>query len=109
MDLKTYKREGIVSAWSNSKVHSELLVCSAPMSHDDTLHDLEIMSVDLADRSKNLTSIGKAYYDTPFRCLAWDTFGEKDGTFGLTQTPTLTASSLVEWRMAHSLCGTPPR
>ena len=39
------------------------------------------MSIDLADRSKDLNLLGKSTYNVPFRCLAWDTFGEKDGTY----------------------------
>ena len=81
MELKQYNKQGIVSVWSNSKVHNELLACSSPNPDNENLYDLEIMSVDLADRSKDLNFVGKASYNVPFRSLAWDTFGEKDGTF----------------------------
>ena len=79
MELKKYNKQGIVSVWSNSKVHNELLACSSPNPLNENLYDLEIMSVDLADRSKDLNFMGKASYNVPFRSLAWDTFGEKDG------------------------------
>ena len=75
MELKQYNKQGIVAVWSNSKVHSELLACSSPNPTNDSLFDLEILSIDLADRSKELNFVGKATYNVPFRCLAWETFG----------------------------------
>jgi hypothetical protein len=45
------------------------------------MYNLDILSLDLSDRSKNLNTMGNAFYNVPFRCLAWDTFGEKENTF----------------------------
>lgn len=45
------------------------------------MYNLDILSLDLSDRSKNLNVMGNAFYNVPFRCIAWDTFGEKENTF----------------------------
>jgi hypothetical protein len=76
MKIKHYDRQGVV-AWSNSKSHSELLA-SASFQEDQGLYQLDILSLDLQERSKNLNVIGSGYSDAAFRCLAWDNFGEKD-------------------------------
>ena len=74
MELKTFNSEGIVSAWSNSKAHAEL-ISAASLNNTTDLYDLSIFSVDMTERSKNLNLLGKAQFNNPFRCLAWDTFG----------------------------------
>ena len=75
MELKNYQRQGCTAVWSNSKIHNELLACSSPNPASEALFDLDILSVDLADRGKDLGQVGKASYNVGFRCLAWDTFG----------------------------------
>jgi protein transport protein SEC31 len=76
MKIKHYDRQGVV-AWSNSKAHSELLA-SASFQEDEGLYHLDILSLDLQERSKHLNVIGNGYSDSAFRCVAWDNFGEKD-------------------------------
>ena len=78
MELKYHPQPGYL-AWSNSKNHSELLA-SASLNEQHGLYSLDILEVDLQDRNKKLNVIGSAYTDTPFRCIAWDNFGEKEGT-----------------------------
>jgi hypothetical protein len=43
-----------MAVWSNSKAHGELLACASTNSANNSLFDLELLSVDLADPSKNL-------------------------------------------------------
>ena len=73
--IKEHSRPGIM-AWSNSKLCSELLI-NANYNQDNGLYPLEILSLDLQDRSKKLNVLGCGYSDSPFRCVAWDCFGEK--------------------------------
>lgn len=68
-----------MAVWSNSKRHGELLACASADPHNDKFYDLEILSVDPSDPSKNINVEGRSKFNTPFRCLAWGTFGEKDG------------------------------
>jgi hypothetical protein len=75
MQIKQYDKQGVV-AWSNSKVHSELLA-SASFQEENELYNLDILSLDLQERSKKINVIGNGYADSPFRCIAWDNFGEK--------------------------------
>ncbi len=75
MQIKQYDKQGAV-AWSNSKVHSELLA-SASFQEENDVFNLDILSLDLQDRSKKLNVIGNGYADSAFRCIAWDNFGEK--------------------------------
>lgn len=80
MELKNYQREGIISTWSNSKSHAEFLACASHNTSSD-LYDVDILSVDLTERSKNLNVVGSVQYGSQFECLAWDCFGEKDGSY----------------------------
>lgn len=77
MELKRYDKKDCIAVWSNSKAHGELLACASTNLANKSLFDLEILSVDLADPSKNLQLEGKSLYNTPYSCLAWGTFGEK--------------------------------
>ena len=79
MELKYHPQPGYL-AWSNSKNHSELLA-SASLNEQNGLYTLDILEVDLQERNKKINVIGSAYTDTPFRCVAWDNFGEKEGAF----------------------------
>ncbi len=74
MEIKSYNHQAITE-WSNSKNYSELLACSQINPDSNNLYNLDILSLDLSDRSKNLNVIGNAFYNVPFRCLAWDNFG----------------------------------
>jgi hypothetical protein len=58
-----------------------LLACAQVDKDENDLFNLEILSLDLSDRSKNLNVVGNAFYNVSFRCLAWDTFGEKENTY----------------------------
>ena len=40
MELKRYNKQGIVSVWSNSKLHNELLACTSPNAANENLFDL---------------------------------------------------------------------
>ena len=80
MLLKHYDRSGIVT-WSNSKTNSHLLACAPTPQLEEGPFELEILALDLAEKSKQLSVIGKTSYHTRFRSLAWDVLGEKDGSF----------------------------
>jgi len=73
MQIKQFDKPGFI-AWSNSKLHSELLA-SAGFQEDDGLYYLDILSLDLQERSKKLNVVGSGYSDSPFRCVAWDSYG----------------------------------
>ena len=75
MLLKRYSKESCLAVWSNSKNHSDLLVNSSGNTANPNLHDLELLSIDFGDKTKNLNIHGRATYNTPFRSLAWGTFG----------------------------------
>jgi hypothetical protein len=80
MELKSCNREGCVAVWSSSKAHGELMACASINAKNNSLYDLEILEVDLTDPSTNLNVKGKSMYNSAFRCLAWGTFGEKEGS-----------------------------
>jgi hypothetical protein len=105
MEIKEYGKQGLI-AWSNSKSHSELLA-SASLQEEQGLYNIDILSLDLQERSRKINVVGNGYTDSPFRCLAWDNFGEKEGTPLPTQPPTRMASYSRGWRMGRSNCGTP--
>ena len=73
MELKNYHKPGYL-AWSNSKTHSELLA-SASLNDENGLYSLDILEIDLQERSKKINVVGSAYTDMPFRCIAWDNYG----------------------------------
>ena len=75
MELKNFHKPGYL-AWSNSKNHSELLA-SASLNEQNGLYSLDILEIDMQDRAKKLNPIGSAYTEVPFRCIAWDNYGEK--------------------------------
>lgn len=75
MEIKHFDKPGYL-AWSNSKNHSELLA-SASFADTNGFYSLDILEIDLQERSKKINVIGTGYTDTPFRCVAWDNFGEK--------------------------------
>lgn len=78
MQIKEFGKQGLVS-WSNSKAHSELLA-SAGLQEENGLYHIDILSLDLQERSKKINIIGSGYTDNAFRCLAWDNFGEKESS-----------------------------
>ena len=80
MEIKSYKKPGLVN-WSNSKAHSELLCCTPFDPNDSNLFAIDILSIDIADRSKKLELLGSCFSPRPFRCIAWDTFGEKENVY----------------------------
>ena len=45
------------------------------------MYNMDILSLDLTDRSQNLTTVGNAFYNVPFRSLAWDNYGENDNLY----------------------------
>ena len=75
MEIKYFDKPGYI-AWSNSKNHSEL-IASASIYEEEGLYALNILELDLQERAKKINVIGSGYTNTPFRCVAWDTFGEK--------------------------------
>lgn len=80
MQLKNYKRDSCVAVWSNSKRYAQLIACASVDPNNPKFYDLEILSVDPSDPSKNINVEGRSKYNSAFRCLAWGTFGEKEGT-----------------------------
>lgn len=82
MEIKHYDKPGYL-AWSNSKNHSELLA-SASFNDNNGFYELDILEIDLQERSKKINVVGTGYTDTPFRCIAWDNFGEKESISSLT-------------------------
>ena len=80
MEVKSYNHQSIAE-WSNSKNHSDLLACAQLNPDSQNMYNLDILSLDLSDRSKKLNVIGNAFYNVPFRCIAWDTYGEKENTY----------------------------
>jgi hypothetical protein len=76
MLLKTHNKSGIV-CWSNSKNNNHLLASSSLTSPEANDSVLEILSLDVSEKSKELNIVGSASYDNSFRCLAWDNYGEK--------------------------------
>lgn len=75
MEIKYFDKPGYI-AWSNSKNHSELLA-SASIYEEEGFYSLNILELDLQERAKKINVIGSGYTNTAFRCVAWDTFGEK--------------------------------
>jgi hypothetical protein len=78
MLLKSHNKVG-VTCWSNSKSNNHLLACAGLEPNASNLFDLEILSLDVVDKSKELPAIGSTSHSQPFRCIAWDCFGEKEG------------------------------
>lgn len=78
MLLKSYQRPG-PTCWSNSKNNSHLLASASLQPNAQGNYDLSILSLDVLEKSKGLPVVGSASYKQPFRCIAWDTWGEKDG------------------------------
>ena len=76
MEIKHYDKPGYI-AWSNSKNHSELLA-SAGMNEENGFYHLDILSLDLQERSKEINLVGSGHSNVPFRCVAWDNYGEKE-------------------------------
>ncbi len=74
MEIKHYDRPGKV-AWSNSKLHNELLSVIPYEPTEDSLYDIDILSVDLATKGTQLSKIGNGFYSIPFSSIAWGTHG----------------------------------
>lgn len=77
MEIKHYAKSSLV-CWSNSKTHSELLASAALDPDPDNLYHLDLLHLDLQDRSQALQVVGNGYTNIPFRCVAWDVYGEKN-------------------------------
>lgn len=78
MLLKSYNKLG-ATCWSNSKTNNHLLACASVHPNASSSYDLDILSLDVVDKSKELPVIGSTSHSIPFRCIAWDCFGEKEG------------------------------
>ena len=76
MLLKTFNKVG-VTCWSNSKNNSHLMACAAVHPNSRGTYDLDLLSLDVVEKSRELPIIGTTSYNQPFRCIAWDCFGEK--------------------------------
>ena len=79
MQLKRYDKAGCSVVWSNSKTYSDVLASTSINPYNPNLSDIELLSIDFGSKSKELNVMGRAIYNSPFRCMAWGTFGEKDG------------------------------
>lgn len=80
MLLKSFRKNGVV-CWSNSKNNGHLLACAGVQPNAFGRYDLDLLSLDIVDKSKELPIVGTTSYDRPFRSLAWDCYGEKDNQY----------------------------
>jgi hypothetical protein len=78
MLLKSFRKNGVI-CWSNSKNNNHLLACASVQPNAQDRYELDILSLDVVEKSKVLPIVGSATYTKPFRCIAWDCFGEREG------------------------------
>lgn len=80
MLLKSFRKSGVVS-WSNSKNNSHLIACAGIQPNSAGRYDLDVVSLDIVEKSKELPIVGSTSCEKPFRSLAWDCFGEKENIY----------------------------